>query len=162
MMREDEYQPFNWGLHSIELDQDAIADGFVSLRSCEARFKDGTKLLIPNDGTVDPIDIRSALANCDTVSIYLAIPALQPGLSNVEKIYSAVGPRPEIDSLKDDEEGSGEQPTQIRRVRARLLLSGQDHTGYEILPLVRIERSSQVDAPARLDRSYVPPLLVLD
>ncbi|MHC5541943.1 type VI secretion system baseplate subunit TssK, partial [Singulisphaera rosea] len=44
----------------------------------------------------------------------------------------------------------------------RLLLSDQDHTGYEVLPLARVERSAQLEAPPQLDIDYVPPLLVMD
>ncbi|HEX8203415.1 MAG TPA: type VI secretion system baseplate subunit TssK, partial [Isosphaeraceae bacterium] len=40
--------------------------------------------------------------------------------------------------------------------------SDQDPTGYEVLPLARITRSAQAEAPPQLDLQYVPPLLVLD
>jgi type VI secretion system protein ImpJ len=161
---EDWYHPYNWGLRSVDLDRDAIANYAVSVRSCEARFKDGTKLSIPSDGTVDPIELKSALSTSGAVTVYLAVPTLQSGRANVEETPTAHGPRYWVDHLQVDDEntGGGEQPIQIRRVRSRLLLSNQDHTGYELLPLARIERSAHLEAPPRVDDAYVPPLLVLD
>src|SRR5262245_7233712 len=76
---EDWFHPYDWGLRSIDLDGDAIANYAVSIRSCEARFKDGTKLSIPADATVDPVELKSALANSGSVTVYLAVPTLQAG-----------------------------------------------------------------------------------
>src|SRR5262245_4750201 len=59
---EDWYRPFNWGLRSVELDADAIANSMMTLLKCEARFPDGTHLSIPKDTAVPPLDLREALA----------------------------------------------------------------------------------------------------
>jgi type VI secretion system protein ImpJ len=161
---EDWYHPYNWGLRSVDLDRDAIANYTVSVRACEARFKDGTKLSIPADGTVDAVELKGALATSGAVTVYLAVPSLQSGRANVEESPTAHGPRYWVDELEVDDEntGGGEQSIAIRRVRSRLLLSSQDHTGYELMPLARIERSAHQEAPPRVDDAYVPPLLVLD
>ena len=44
---EEWYNPFAWGLRSVEIDQAALANFMVDLQSCEARFPDGTHLSIP-------------------------------------------------------------------------------------------------------------------
>jgi type VI secretion system protein ImpJ len=82
----------------------------------------------------------------------------------VEPRPSADAPRYWIETIEPEDENTGgaAQPVQVRRTRARLLLSTQDATGYEVLPLARIERSAQVEAPPMVDTSYVPPLLALD
>src|SRR5690242_21857720 len=46
---EDWYHPFNWGVRRIEFDRDAIGNYSAVVRACDARFKDGTKLSIPDD-----------------------------------------------------------------------------------------------------------------
>src|SRR5207302_10553851 len=93
-----------------------------------------------------------------------AVPALRAGRANVEEMPTVNGPRYWVETLENDDEntGSDDQPIQVRRVRARLLLSHQDHTGYEVLPLAKIERGAKAGAPPQLVTSYVPPLLVLD
>ena len=161
---EDWYHPFNWGVRQIEFDRDAIGNYALVVRSCEARFKDGTKLTLPDDATADPVELRTALAGSGSVTVYLAVPSIQPGRANVEETPSADGPRFWIDDQEVSDENSGgeEQSIQVRRTRCRLLLSNQDQTGYEVLPLARIERSAQLEAPPQLDVDYVPPLLRLD
>jgi type VI secretion system protein ImpJ len=161
---EDWYHPFNWGIRSLELDRDAVAKYEVRLQGCEVRFKDGTKLTVPADGAVDPLHLKQSLDRSGEVTVSLAVPTLQTGRANVEEAPTANGPRYWIDTVQLDDEntGGGEQPVQIRRVRSRLLLSDQDTTGYEVLPLARITRTAQVDAPPQIDLQYVPPLLILD
>lgn len=161
---EDWFHPYNWGVRSVEFDREAFGNYSAVLRSCEARFKDGTKITIPADGTVDPAELRNALASSGSAMIYLAIPTLQAGRANVEEAPTANGPRYWVDELEitDENTGSEEQALLVRRTRARLLLSTQDHTGYEVLPLARVERSAQIEAPPQLDVDYVPPLLVMD
>jgi type VI secretion system protein ImpJ len=161
---EDWYHPFDWGVRRVELDRDAIGNYSAVVRACDARFKDGTKLSIPDDTVADPAELRGALASSGSVTVYLAVPALQAGRANVEEVPTADGPRYWIDDQEASDENTGgeEQTLQVRRTRCRLLLSNQDHTGYEVLPLARIERSAQLEAPPQLDVDYVPPLLVLD
>lgn len=160
---EDWFHPYSWGLRSVELDHDAIANGMLALRSCEARFRDGTKLSIPSDVAVDPIGLRGALMGGGPVTAFLAVPAWQAGRVNVAGAPPAEGPRYWVDSQEcPDENSGGDGVIQVRRVRARLLLSDRDPTGYEVLPLARIAWSSQAEPAPQLDRRFVPPLLALD
>lgn len=161
---EDWYQPFNWGYRRIELDRDAVSNYSMTLPACEARFKDGTKLIVPEDTAIDPAELHDALSRESSITVFLAVPTVRPGRANVEDTPTADGPRYWIETVEHEDENTGadEQPIQFRRTRARLLLSGQDHTGYETLPLCRIERSTQTGAPPQIDPSFVPPLLALD
>ncbi len=162
---EDWFHPFGWGLRAIDLDREAIANSVAALRSCEARFKDGTKLAIPDDATVDPVELKAALAGpTGETTLFLAVPAIQRGRANVEARPTADGPRFWVEALdiEDENTGTHEQPVPLLRTRARLLLSGQDATGYEVLPLARVTRSTQTGASPMIDTAYVPPLLALD
>ena len=163
---EDWYRPFNWGLRRVELDHDAIGADSARLLSCEARLKDGTKIIVPEEGAVDPVDLKQALAasSSGVVTIFLAVPAYQPTRSNVQENPTEDGPRFWLDEQdgRDENTGSIGDPIQVRRLRVRLLLSNQDHTGYEVIPLARIKRSARAEAPPRLETSYVPPLIGLD
>jgi len=161
---EDWFHPFGWGLRSVDLDRDAINNYTAAVRSCAARFKDGTRVSIPADCALDPLELKDALAGPGPVTIYLAVPAIQSGRANVEDRPTPDGPRFWVETLELDDENTGaeDQPIQVRRTRARLLLSGQDHAGYEVLPLARVERSAQVEAPPQVDPAYVPPLLAID
>ncbi len=163
-LSEDWYHPFNWGYRRIELDRDAVANYAMTLNGCEARLKDGTKIVVPDDVTVDPVELHEALSKESSLMVYLAVPSVQAGRANAAEHPTADGPRYWIETIEREDENTGtdDQPIQVRRTRARLLLSGQDHTGYETLPLCRIERSAQTESPPQVDPSYVPPLLALD
>ncbi|QDV32778.1 type VI secretion system baseplate subunit TssK [Tautonia plasticadhaerens] len=161
---EEWFHPFGWGFRSIDLDRDAIGNFLAVLRSCEARFRDGTRVVIPHDADLDPVDLKPVLTATGEATLYLAIPALQRGRANVEARPTADGPRYWVDTVEYEDENTGadEQPIDVRRLRARLLISGQDQTGYEVLPLGRVVRSSHTEAPPQLDLTFVPPLLAVD
>ena len=163
---EDWFHPFNWGLRAVDLDRDAIANSTFVLRSCEVRFKDGTKLSVPADAAIDSVDLREALAasqNGDVI-VSLGVPSARADRANVEPRPTADGPRFWVETIEciDENTGGDEQEIEFKRVRCRLLLSGQDATGYEVMPLARVERSSQAEAAPQLDYAFVPPLLVID
>ncbi len=58
---EDWLRPYHWGLRAIEFDEDAIANYSLVIRSCQARFKDGTTVNIPEEATLAPVDLKAAL-----------------------------------------------------------------------------------------------------
>lgn len=161
---EDWLHPYDWGLRSISLDADAIANFNFVVRSCQARFKDGTTLTVPDEVTIDPVELHGALSDASETTVYLAVPTLQAGRPNVQLAPSAGGPRYVVDTLETPDENTGDdkEPIQFRNMQARLLLSHLDTTGYEVLPLARVVRSSDEKAPPRIDRGYVPPVLGLD
>ena len=161
---EDWLHPHNWGLKSVSLDEDAIANFRVVLRSCQARFKDGTTVSVPDEVTVAPLELHEALAAGSETTISLAIPTWSGSRANVGASPSANGPRYFVNTLEsvDENTGANEEPIEFRNVQARLLPSHLDSTGYEVLPLARIVRSADAEAPPRIDRAYVPPILGLD
>jgi len=69
-----------------------------------------------------------------------------------------------IDSqdLEDENTGVNPQPIQVRLLNLKLLMSNQDMTGYETIPIARIEKSQQAEALPQLDLTYFPPVLACD
>src|SRR5262249_19145986 len=161
---EDWSRPFPWGLRSVDIDRQEVRNGSLTLLRCEARFRDGTRVAIPEDGAIDPVELRSALAESGVVTAYLAVPTLERGRVNVAETRTADGPRYYLDRVTfcDENTGVAREPITVRKLRASLLLSGQDDTGYSTLPLARVVRSSEAGSPPRIDEGYVPPLLTVD
>ena len=162
---EDWFHPYDWGVRSITFDPQ-VASYVVTLRGCEARFKDGTRLSVGDDLDVPPltIDLRPALQGSGETVVSLAVPSFRLGVKNVEDAPSEQGARYWVDADECDDENTGAQPTAIRfrRHRARLLHSGEAASGYETLPLFRVTRSALDGAVPQFDLSRVPPLLSLD
>lgn len=165
-----------WGLRSIEVDLDALANYRFVVRSMQARLRDGTLVSIPEDGVLPALEIKNAFQREHSVTIFLAVPIVHLGRANV----SSNGQQPDerrspgagsafdarylldMQELEDENTGVNPQPIQVRLLNLRLLLSNQDHTGYEVLPIARIERSPQAEAPPQLNHAYIPPVLACD
>jgi type VI secretion system protein ImpJ len=65
-------------------------------------------------------------------------------------------------SIQDETSGGNDQEVQLLHPNLRLLLSTQEMTGYEALPIARIKRAGQDEATPELDENYIPPLLSTD
>ena len=154
----------NWGLREVDLDLDALANSRLVVRSLKARLRDGTLVTIPDDGVVPPVDLKPALQRSDSVTAHLAAPVLQQGRANVAGKDSAEGVRYLVSTqtVPDENTGGNPQPIAFRRLNLKLLLSDQDQTGYEVLPIARIMRSPRAEATPQLDLTYIPPVLACD
>ena len=155
---------YNWGLRSFQLDAEALANHRCSIHSLSARLRDGTIVSIPEDGVLPEIELKEALEEAPQLTVYLALPTVDLAKSNASVGESSQTQRYLVDSqeLEDENTGVNPQPIQVRRLNFKLLLSTQDHTGFEVLPIARIERSARTDAAPQLDASYIPPILVTD
>ncbi len=161
---EDWLHPHDWGLRSVRFDEDAIANHTLRLITCQARFKDGTTLSVPEEATVAPLEFRAALAQRPEVTAYLAIPTWQEGRPNAERSRSDQSARFVVGRLErpDENTGADEAELEFRHIQARLVLEEPEAAGFEVLPVARISRSAAAGSPPRIDRAYVPPALGLD
>lgn len=153
---------YNWGLRSVEFDLDALANYRLVARSLEARLRDGTPLALPEDG-LPPLDLKNVFEQHAAVTVYLALPILHLGRANAATSAGGAG-RYFLDTQQPEDENTGvnPQPIQVRLLNVKLLATGQDQTGYEVLPIARIEKSSRAEATPQLDETYIPPLLACD
>ncbi len=156
---------YNWGLHSIHLDEEALANHRLVIHALEARLRDGTPVVVPQDGTLEPLDVRAAFQETGKRSFlaYLAVPALYMGRRNASlerqrdcRYYQAT-----LD-CEDENTGGNPQAVPVRHLNLSLLAEHHDQTGFEVLPLVRIEKSAQAEGTPQIDVAFMPPLLSCD
>ena len=169
---------YNYGLRSIELSKEAIANQKFQLTSCEARLRDGTLVALRPGQEPDRIDLqgvigreRSASVDLTTafqqgaqVRVLLAVPKLRLGRPNVgasdadlERRYV----RTPL-SLPDESRGGRDQDIEHRALNVQVLLETQPAAGYETLPIAQIRRTGDEKAAPQLDDEYIPPLLAID
>jgi type VI secretion system protein ImpJ len=155
---------FNWGLRTIQINLDALANFRLEVPTLKARLGDGTLVCIPEDGILPVLNLKDAFDREQTVTVYLAVPVLRLGHANVVTGNNSEGGRFLVQSLDIEDENTGldPQPMQIRRLNLKLLLSTQEHVGYTVLPIARLEKSSRADAVPQLDPTYIPPILACD
>jgi type VI secretion system protein ImpJ len=155
---------YNWGLRSIDLDLDALANYRCVVRSLQARLRDGTQVLIPEDAVLTPVELKNAFERTGSVTVFVGVPSLHLGRANVQSGEGVDGARFLVDTqeLEDENTGINPQPIQVRLLNVKLLLSTQDHAGYEVLPICRIEKSAVAEATPQLDEAFFPSLLACE
>jgi type VI secretion system protein ImpJ len=155
---------YNWGLRALDLSQDALANARFEVRALKARLRDGTLISVPEDGVLPALDLKPVLEGGRKATIYLAVPVFNPSRNNVPLPGQDGDVRYRVESLRLEDENSGVNPQTIRfrRPNLRLMHDGQDRTGYETIPIARLERSAGAGATPQLDRSYIPPVLACD
>ncbi len=170
---------YGYGLRDLEFSREALANHQLQLHRLQARMKDGSLVALDVGQEPDRVDLKGSLAQLQeamvdlqeafaresTVRVYLAIPRLQLGQANVARTGSANGQaryQTLEQQLQDESDGGNDQPIELKRLQVRLLLSTEDLSGYELLPILQIQRASEGEAVPRLDPEYIPPLLACD
>jgi type VI secretion system protein ImpJ len=177
---------YSWGLRAVDIDLDALANHRLVVRRLEARFHDGTMAEFEDraPGTTLPLsrssssagtsgkgteirlaerDLKAALLRRNPLLVFLAVPALNLGRPNAALSQNGAV-RYLVDSWPCSDENTGGNPQElsIRRLNLKLLLEGEDQTGYQTLPLARIRKSERAEATPELDDTFIPPLLSCD
>jgi type VI secretion system protein ImpJ len=155
---------YNWGLRSLELDADALANYRCVVRSLEARLRDGTLVVVSPDDPLKPLSLRSAFEGNSSVTVYVGVPLFNPSRPNAGSLEAGEDTRYLVDTLELEDENTGHnpQPIPVRRLNLKLLLSTQSLAGYEVVPLARLERSARAESTPQVDEAFVPPVLACD
>ena len=97
-----------------------------------------------------------------TVRVYLAIPKLKLGRANVSSAPQSEMRFVETNlMLQDESSGGNDVEIQFRNLTVNILLSTQDLSGYEVLPIAQIRRAGEGKAIPHLDVEYIPPMLTI-
>ncbi len=166
--------PFHYGVHSIEYSKEALGNHQFEVYELRARMRDGTLVSLEPGQEPDRISVREAVGKVQAsakledafettavVTVYLAVPKLKLGVPNVGngKADGAARYRETELPIQDESRGGNDQRIQFRQLNARLLLSTDDLTGYELLPIARVERATDREATPQLDKTYIPPVV---
>lgn len=164
---------YYYGLQAIDFSREAIANGQFEVRSLKARMRDGTIINIDSGQEPDRVDCGSQLRDPVTnlseafegdavIRVYLAVPKLKLGRANVSDENTSASQARFSEttlSLQDECRGGNDLEIQFRSLNIRILLSTQDLSGYEVLPIAQIKRAGEGEAVPHLDVEYIPPLL---
>ncbi len=152
-----------WGFRRLQLNQEALAAGYVSLAEAEGIFPDGLLFDIPEaDAAPAPKPLEGCFeADQKTLDVYLAIPHFRDRGVNVSLAKSKADTRylSEVSMLRDENSGLAERPVQIARKNFRILVEGESQQHASVLRIARIERTGA--GLYQQDTRFVPPLLDL-
>jgi len=155
--------PFFYGLHRLEIDQDALSNWRVSLSECHLRFKDGTQLRFPQDAHISPVDIpKTMFAKSDSrVRVYVGVSELRRGVSNTsnENDPSARYLR-HAENVEDENVAGNPQELEFRKLNPQILIGTEAARGFDAIPIMQLRLGATAEAPPQIDPDYIPPLLV--
>ncbi len=159
-------QPASWGLLRISLSEAALANGVLEFSGLTARWKDGA-LVVQDENQVVRTELKgrvdmAALGN-QSLGVFLAIPALQEGQTNV-----AVGVPPrlhryiELRRESDDESAGGNrQEVALRKLNFQVRFQTEELNGYDLIPLCRLKKSESDESQLVVDPGFFPPVLAV-
>ena len=173
--------PFHYGLQALEFSAESLGNYHFEVRRLRARMRDGTIVALEADQEPDRLDLREAIGaaaepgklgvglqqafdSAATVRVFLAVPRTKLGRANVQDSQTGGEARytRTMVAVQDENRSGQEQEVQFRRLNARLMLSTQDCSGYELLPIAQIKRASDAGARPQIDPEYVPPVISVD
>jgi type VI secretion system protein ImpJ len=171
--------PYRYGLYAFEFSREALANNQFEVYSLKARLRDGTLVDLDAGRQPDRVDLREAMREHGqvldlaesfeserVVRVYLALPKLQVGRPNVGDEEDEAGATRRFSEshlpVQDESYGGNEQEVRVRHLNARLMLSTQDLSGYEILPIAQLKRAGDEGVRPQLDDEYFPPIADLE
>lgn len=170
--------PFGFGIQHVEFSREALANHQFEIHRLSARMRDGTLVVLETGQEPDRVNLKrdavelvGAMADLSeafeaqaAIRIYLGVPKLKLGLANISDPGAAQNTRYVSSSvpIQDESEGGNDQEIEFRNLNVRLLLSTQDLSGYELLPLAQVKRAGEGEALPHLDEDYIPPVLTID
>ncbi|MDH5570347.1 MAG: type VI secretion system baseplate subunit TssK [Gammaproteobacteria bacterium] len=148
---------YGWGFHHVEIDQELLKLGKVSIINARGVFADGTPFSFPDNDDAPPV--YEVPENTHNAILYLALPVKRPGAVDVlsqentqglARYYSA-----EQETRDVTVDGGENLSLNIGKLRCRILLQTDDMSGYTVLGVLRISESRD-DKNILLDDQYIP------
>ncbi len=140
--------PFYYGLASLEIERDALDNGFFSLKDCSGIFPDGTVFSSPRqDQLPDQRQFEAFFpAAKETLGVYIALPAFTVGNANFAFQGAEAKPARFLGQprdIPDANSGGNTKEVVFGRVNTRLLFDGESTTGFQTLKIAELVRDGQ-------------------
>ncbi len=163
--RQDATIPFGWGVRSMQIDTEALANGRLTLLEIDAVLPDGCVVRAPSVDPLPPSRLLNEQFGPDQtrLEVYLATPEERAGvpLCRLPGQTGAAETRQLGDVVRViDENDPGKQvDIVVSRLNLKLVLGGENLTGHAALKIAEVERSG--DGRFVLARDYAPASLTI-
>ena len=153
--------PYAWGVGSLQIDRDALANNSLRLLDLSVIFQDGEIYTAPDeDDLPDAVDLTDIPQNQQGVTYYAALPALKnfggnfSASANGNKSTRYTQANVETPDLFT--EAAKAEMTYLKKA-VRLVSEFEPRDAFVCLPVVRLRRAAT--AGFELDPNFVPPSL---
>jgi type VI secretion system protein ImpJ len=149
-----------YGFRTLRLDPASLEAGLIGLEAADGVMPDGTPFtLAETTAELAPVQVQSGMEG----TAFLAVPAERSGAATIDPAHAdAAGGRyrGEYMRVRDTIRGGAEpEEIEIARLAPRLIVPGEEVTGYVTLPIAVIE-GLDADGHVLLSNGFVPPALV--
>ncbi|WP_322867353.1 type VI secretion system baseplate subunit TssK [Aquicoccus sp. G2-2] len=152
----------SFGFTHLKLDETALDAGLVGIEAAVGAFPDGSFFSIPEGSAeIPPVPVT---ASTEAGAVCLAIPAERPGAALIDPAHadpSGTRYRGELITVRDEiRKGSEETEIEIARLAPRLMLPGEDATGFSVLPLAHVT-GLNAEGGVVTTPGFLPPALMI-
>lgn len=153
--------PFPWGVEKVEFDDNLLSSGLIQISQLRLWLEDGS-LIDTQNSDLPPLPrelASSQLAGLDVVTVVIALPLMQPGMSNVQQ-ENVVSDRPlryrEEWVTVQDAFGAEEESVAVARFNFTVRFAHESNESWKTCPIARLIRDGQ--GGWRQDSTFIPPL----
>ncbi len=163
--------PHPYGVIEYKISEDELANMRVRFEKLRVMMPGGVLVEAPGNAALPALDIREAFqAKPEAITVYVGVPLWYGDRANTVEGQAAAGDwwrvkclyQVEEAEVPDENTGTNPKPLLMRKINARLILKDSDKADLEVLPLLRIRRSTGENAGVPvLDKEFVPPCMIL-
>lgn len=157
------HDPFAWGVTSIDIDQDGLANGRFTLLKCTAVMPDGLVVAIPEEDRAPSTRTFTDLfhSTMESLNVYLGIPIDRRSGMTVQLSDEAGArlPRFLAEHIEVADTTTGDNPREVlvTKKNVRILFSGEEAKDTVLLKIAELVRMET--GVVGLKESYIPPCL---
>ena len=140
--------PYEWGILDLQINRDAIANGFVEILSCSGVWPDGLSMSFPQMGAApDPRPVEDHFSSsANSLDVYLAIPSKRVGAANFQANGGASSTTirylQDSGNVVDETSGENEQQLAFARGNFKILFADELRDGYSAIKVAQLERTA--------------------
>jgi predicted component of type VI protein secretion system len=136
--------------------------GVFEIVDVAARFKDGT--FVDIDRLRVDLNLRLKSVGADkSLAVYLAIPEIRMGDSNVTRTAASKSRFEEVNGdYPDESQGAGIQNIALLRSQVRIAFETEDLAGLQLLEICKVRREAGQQAAWKIEENYFPSTLAVN
>lgn len=167
-------QPFFFGVQSLSILKEAIANWTFEMTSCELVMPDGSIVVKDKTAVIDPVEFRHLKTDAPRLEVWLAVPFHSDSGKNVQwsgdegaSPGGSAGVRYFADVITRMDENIGGNPREIevKRFNARIFVGSRPPQGQATLKIAELKKVVSGDEGGsryELSADYVPACLSME
>ncbi len=151
----------DYGLLSIDIDEEALATDTFRIASAKVLFRDGTLASFPDHADLQQREFSEHFEEAE-LDVFLGVPAAQLGVPQIGGgADSGRMHRYDVrqEDVPDENDREARRELEFRRLQGRLFFGDEDRSGFDTVLIARLARVGSPKTSSVLSTSFIPPVL---